>query len=80
MNRELTDRAEQSSSASSSYETLFDDAGKRPQVEAIEQQMAAPDFWSNQEKAQAVVAELKALKAVSGRWTTPSRRTTIWRP
>jgi peptide chain release factor 2 len=26
--------------------------------------MAAPDFWSNQEKAQAVVAQLKGLKAV----------------
>ena len=26
--------------------------------------MAAPDFWNNQEKAQEVVAELKALKAV----------------
>jgi peptide chain release factor 2 len=26
--------------------------------------MAAPDFWNNQEKAQAVVAELKAVKAL----------------
>ena len=31
---------------------------------AIERQMAAPDFWSNQDKAQQVVAELKALKSL----------------
>jgi peptide chain release factor 2 len=33
-------------------------------VEAIERQMAAADFWNNQEKAREVVAELKGLKAV----------------
>jgi peptide chain release factor 2 len=33
-------------------------------VAEIEQQMAAPDFWGNQEKAQAVVGQLKAVKAV----------------
>jgi len=44
--------------------TLFDWAGKRQQVAAIEQQMAAPGFWANQEKAQAVVAQLKGLKAI----------------
>ncbi len=31
---------------------------------AIEDQMAAPDFWNNQEKARSVVAELKSLKAL----------------
>lgn len=31
---------------------------------AIDDQMAAPDFWSNQEKAQAVVGELKGLRLV----------------
>ncbi len=30
----------------------------------IEQRMAAPDFWGNQERAQATVAELKGLNAV----------------
>ena len=30
----------------------------------IERQMAAADFWTNQEKAQSVVMELKGLKAV----------------
>lgn len=31
---------------------------------AIDDQMAAPDFWSNQEKAQAVVGEMKSLRLV----------------
>jgi peptide chain release factor 2 len=34
------------------------------QITAIEQQMAAPDFWGNQEKAQATVADLKNLRLV----------------
>jgi peptide chain release factor 2 len=33
-------------------------------VTAIEERMAASDFWSNQERAQATVAELKGLKAL----------------
>ncbi len=51
-------------SGSSNCGTLFDYDGKRKQAEAIEEQMAAPDFWNNQEKAREVVAELKGLKAV----------------
>lgn len=30
----------------------------------MEQELAAPDFWSNQERAQAVVAQLKGIKAL----------------
>jgi len=37
---------------------------KNARVAAIEKEMASSDFWSNQEKAQTVVAELKGLKAV----------------
>lgn len=33
-------------------------------MERIEQQMAASDFWDNQEKAQATVAQFKGLKAL----------------
>jgi peptide chain release factor 2 len=33
-------------------------------VAEIERQMAAPDFWANQEKAQAAVTELKGLKGI----------------
>ena len=48
----------------SNYETLFDYAGKQARIEEIEQQMSAADFWSNQERAQQVVGELKGIKAV----------------
>jgi peptide chain release factor 2 len=33
-------------------------------VEVIERQSSAPDFWNNREKAQAVVAQLKGIKAI----------------
>jgi peptide chain release factor 2 len=45
--------------------TLFDYAGKLREVQAIEERMAQSDFWGNQEKAQATVAQLKALNAVA---------------
>jgi peptide chain release factor 2 len=48
----------------SRYETLFDYDSKRAEVSRIEEQMAAPDFWGNQERAQAVVVQLKGLKAI----------------
>jgi len=50
--------------ASSNSETLFDFAGKQRRVKAVEEQMASPDFWNNQERAQATVQELKALNAI----------------
>ncbi|MCE9545255.1 MAG: peptide chain release factor 2 [Planctomycetia bacterium] len=49
---------------SSNSETLFDYAGKRDRIGAIEQEMASPGFWDRQEKAQATVQELKSLGAV----------------
>jgi peptide chain release factor 2 len=44
--------------------TLFDYAGKKDRAVAVEQQMAAPGFWDNQERAQATVGELKSLTAI----------------
>jgi peptide chain release factor 2 len=46
------------------YETVFDYAGKQQEIAAIEAKMAGPGFWDNQERAQATVAELKALRGV----------------
>jgi peptide chain release factor 2 len=51
-------------SASSSYGTLFDYAGKQQKVARIEEQMAGPGFWDNPEKAQGIVTELKSLKSL----------------
>lgn len=46
-------------------ETLFDLGAKLQQTAAIEERMAAPDFWNNQEKAREVMGQLKALKALT---------------
>ena len=53
-----------SNGGSSNYETLFDYATKQSQAAAIEARMAEPGFWDNQEKAQATIAELKALGSI----------------
>jgi peptide chain release factor 2 len=47
-----------------SCETLFDYGAKQARTAEIETQMSAPDFWNNQERAQAVVGELKGLNAL----------------
>nr|WP_164104111.1 peptide chain release factor 2 [Candidatus Laterigemmans baculatus] len=47
-------------------ETVFDYANKRQLVDEIEQRMGQPDFWNNQERAQATVAQLKGLKGLTG--------------
>jgi peptide chain release factor 2 len=54
----------QSASAFYNYGTLFDYEGKRAQTAAVEHQMAAADFWNNQEAAREVVGRLKTLKAL----------------
>jgi peptide chain release factor 2 len=43
--------------------TRFDYDGKRSKLVDIEKVMGATDFWDNQDKAKAVVARLKILKA-----------------
>jgi peptide chain release factor 2 len=53
-----------SARAFSSYETLFDWDTKRKRIHEIDAQMAKPDFWSNQERAQAVVEERKSLTSI----------------
>ncbi len=47
-----------------SSETLFDYDNKRQQAAELEEQMAAPSFWDNQEKAQATVQKLKSLNVM----------------
>ncbi|MCU0876465.1 MAG: peptide chain release factor 2 [Pirellulaceae bacterium] len=53
-----------SSSGSPNYETLFDYANKLAEANEIEARMGSADFWNNQEKSQASVAQLKALKGL----------------
>jgi peptide chain release factor 2 len=54
-----------SATASCNCGTLFDYAGKKDESAGIEEQMAAPGFWDNQEKAQEVVGRLKALRGLT---------------
>jgi peptide chain release factor 2 len=44
-------------------ETVFDLETKEARLKQVSDQMAAPDFWDNQETAQATVAEMQRLKA-----------------
>jgi peptide chain release factor 2 len=44
--------------------TVFDYDHKLKKVTEIEEQMSAPDFWGNQEKARETVTKLRALKTV----------------
>jgi peptide chain release factor 2 len=55
-----------SAKASSSCETLFDYATKKQRLTDIDAQMAAPEFWNNQERAQATVEERKSLSTIVG--------------
>ena len=54
-----------SRSGSCNCGTLFDLAAKQTKTGQLEEQMAGADFWNNRERAQEVVAELKALKAIT---------------
>ena len=54
-------------SASASYGGIFDLDAKRTTLRQLEERMAAPDFWNDQEKVQSVVQQVKALKG----WVEP---------
>ena len=41
---------------------LFDIAGKKKQVEELEEQTKANEFWTDMEKSAKVLQEIKALK------------------
>ena len=53
-----------SGSASLSSETVFDYDVKEARASQIENEMAAPDFWSSQERAQETIGRLKSLRAI----------------
>ncbi len=50
--------------ASLSFETVFDYASRVEHIKQIEAKMAEPNFWNNQETAQATVVELKSARAI----------------
>jgi len=42
---------------------LFDTAGTKTRIAELESEMAKPEFWNDQEKAQPMIQEMKQLKA-----------------
>ena len=44
--------------------TGFDLSSKKPKLAELEKKMGQANFWDNQDKARAVVSELKSLKGV----------------
>ncbi|MGD9645387.1 MAG: peptide chain release factor 2 [Pirellulales bacterium] len=64
MDKELRDRAELIRQRVLQLRGSLDYEERLTQAAAIEARMAEPDFWNNQERAQATVAELKAVNAV----------------
>lgn len=60
MNCAKTSRTWSAGSGTSS--PLFDLAGKESEIAALETQIAAPDFWSDQERAQKVLQRASALR------------------
>jgi peptide chain release factor 2 len=53
-----------SSRKSTSSETLFDLGDKQGRRDELDQLMTGPTFWNDQEKAKAIIQELKSLNAV----------------
>ncbi|GAB4273811.1 MAG: peptide chain release factor 2 [Opitutales bacterium] len=46
------------------YGGIFDVEGKQSKIAALEEQMASPTFWDNQEEAQKVIGQVNGLKSV----------------
>jgi len=47
---------------------------RQDRMSALDQKMAAPDFWSNPDSAKEVVTEVKSLKALLGPFGDLQRR------
>jgi peptide chain release factor 2 len=56
------------SGGSSSFRSFFDLPGKEARLKELETQQADPGFWSNPDRARALVQEVKALKS----WVMPA--------
>jgi peptide chain release factor 2 len=53
-----------SAKASSNYETLFDWENKKARIAAIDEEMARPGFYDNQERVQSTIDERKSLNSI----------------
>ncbi|WP_350213575.1 peptide chain release factor 2 [Botrimarina sp.] len=64
MDKEWHDRAEAIREALTQLRDSLDYAAKKERITEIEREQANPAFWNDQEKAQAVIGELKGLTAI----------------
>ncbi|WP_391541692.1 peptide chain release factor 2 [Posidoniimonas polymericola] len=64
MDKQWYDRAAAIQEALTQLRDSLDYASKKQRIIEIEQSQAAPDFWNNQEQAQAAIAELKGLATI----------------
>ncbi|MEM9941859.1 MAG: peptide chain release factor 2 [Planctomycetota bacterium] len=64
MDTELTDRAQTIRQRITQLRDSLDYETNLNSISTIEAEMAAPNFWDNQDKAQEVVGKLKSVKAV----------------
>ncbi|WP_196784549.1 peptide chain release factor 2 [Crateriforma conspicua] len=64
MDAELVQRSEAIRERLTQLQDSLDHAGKRSEIKAIEAKMGEPNFWDNNEEAQATIATLKGLKSV----------------
>ncbi|MDD3469371.1 MAG: peptide chain release factor 2 [Thermoguttaceae bacterium] len=64
MEREWIDRIDTVRTRLASLRESMDYESKKAQVAKIEKQMAASDFWNDQEAAQNIVTELKGIKSL----------------
>ena len=62
--REQIDRAEQIRNGLDQLKVSLDYDAKKKEIEELDAQMTEPGFWDEQEKAQSVVAKIKALKTL----------------
>jgi peptide chain release factor 2 len=63
-------------SGSKKHRCVFDLAGKEHQIEKLEREAAAPDFWDDPSTAQVAMQDLSNLKAEVERWRTLHGRVT----
>jgi peptide chain release factor 2 len=65
-----------SRSRSRSSGGIFDIPGKREALSRLETEMGAPNFWSNAERSQAIVQQMKSLKSLVESFTALDQRVT----
>jgi len=57
-----------------SYGGIFEIPEKLTRIDELEEKMASPEFWNDQERAREVISENNRLKSWTGPWTALAKR------